>query len=207
LVAGAFKALLEPEFHVVGIVKNGRALIESLRELRPDVIILEISMPQLNGLDAGARIKEQNPSVKLIYVTVASSADVAAEAFRRGASGYVLKHDGAEEIRMAVRRAICGRSYISPLLNKEEIEMYLRGADNRICRRLTARQREILQLIVEGRSMKEIGHLVKIMPSTVAFHKYQIMAALGITSTAKLIDYAIRHGVVGPRLRTAIFIQ
>src|SRR5215831_10731921 len=108
LVAGAFKALLEPEFHVVGIVKNGRALIESLRELRPDVIILEISMPQLNGLDAGARIKEQNPSVKLIYVTVASSADVAAEAFRRGASGYVLKHDGAEEIRMAVRRAICG---------------------------------------------------------------------------------------------------
>jgi DNA-binding NarL/FixJ family response regulator len=200
LIAEAFKRLLEPEFQVVGIVSDGRELLERVDELRPDVVILDISMPLLNGLDAGERIKHQRRGTKIIYVTVASGPDVVAEAFRRGASGYVLKHGGAEEMRTATRRVIRGESFVSSLLDKDAVAMCLRSrARYQGDKKLSPRQREILQLLVDGKSLKESAHIAGIKPGTVAFHKYKIMEALGITTHAGLIAYALKHNLVTNR--------
>jgi len=208
LIAEACRSLLEPEFDVVGIVADGRSLVELAAELRPDVVILDISMPELNGLDAGERIKSTKRDAKLIYMTVASGADVAAEAFRRGASGYVLKHGDVEELRIAVRRALRGEAYVSPLLDKDGIEFRLRsGAEYHPEKTLTFRQREILQLVVEGNTLRKIANILKIKPGTVAFHKYRIMERLGIETTAGLIDYAINRHIVSKDSKNAIQTQ
>jgi DNA-binding NarL/FixJ family response regulator len=196
LIAEAYKGLLEPEFQVVGIVRDGRELLERLDELQPDVVLLDISMPLLNGLDAGEQIKRLRRQTKIIYVTAATSPDVAAEAFRRGASGYVLKHGEAEEMRTAVRRVIRGESFVSILLDKDTLGKYLRvGAEYRAKKRLSPRQREILQLLAEGRSMKEVAYIMGIKAGTVAFHKYRIMESLGIKTNAALVGYAVRHNL------------
>jgi DNA-binding NarL/FixJ family response regulator len=205
LVAEAFKGLLEPEFEVVGIVPNGRILMESFTAYRPDVLLLDISMPELNGLDAGEQIRAEMRHIKLVYVTMASRPEIAAEAFRRGASAYVLKHGDAEEVRIAVRRAIRGEVYVSSLLDKDEVGMHWRlGRRYGGSKELSARQREILQLIAEGKSMKEIAHILDIKAGTVAFHKYEMMQKLGIKRTAGLIDYAFREGVASMRCGPAI---
>jgi DNA-binding NarL/FixJ family response regulator len=197
LFAEGCKSLLELEFHVVGIVSDGRMLVKSAVMLQPDIVILGISMPGLNGLDAGEQIKAKRPGTKLIYLTMDSAPDIAAEAFRRGASGYLLKHGDIEELRTAVRRVLRGQSYLSPLLNKEEITMRLRlGAKYSARRKISDRQSEILQLLAEGKAMKEIAGVLQIKPGTVAFHKYQMMKSLGIKTNAALLNYAVRRHIL-----------
>ena len=197
LVAEACKSILEPEFQVVGIVADGRALVQAAAELRPDVVILDISMPQLNGLDAGEQIKQKNRAIKLVYMTMSLGPDVAAEAFRRGASGYVLKHGAADELVTAIRRVLRGESYLSPLITKDTVAFLLRsGALYSEEKHITGRQSEVLQLLAEGHSMKEIAYILELKPGTVAFHKYKIMDQLGIKTNAGLIEYAIKHHLV-----------
>lgn len=197
LVAEACKSLLEPEFEIVGMVADGRALLQAAAELRPDVVILDISMPQLNGLDAGEQVKQKNRATKLIYLTMIQGPDVAAEAFRRGASGYVLKHCSAEELIVAVRRVLRGDSYLSPLITRDTVEFLLRsGAVYNEEKRISGRQSEVLQLLAEGKSMKEIAYILQLKPGTIAFHKYRIMDVLGIKTSAGLIEYAIKHHIV-----------
>jgi DNA-binding NarL/FixJ family response regulator len=197
LVAEACKSLLEPEFEIVGMVADGRALLQAATDLRPDVVILDISMPQLNGLDAGEQVKQKNRAIKLIYLTMIQGPDVAAEAFRRGASGYVLKHCSAEELVQAVRRVLRGDSYLSPLITRDTVEFLLRsGAVYNEEKRISGRQSEVLQLLAEGKSMKEIAYILQLKPGTVAFHKYRIMDVLGIKTSAGLIEYAIKHHIV-----------
>ena len=196
MIAEAFKKLLEPEFKVVGIVADGRQLLSSIGGIQPDLVLLETSMPLLNGLDAGEQIKAMKRSIKLLYVTASDSARIAAEAFRRGASGYLLKQDEIAELIIAARYVVRGGSYLSPGIDRDEFGFHLRlGTEYSTAGKLTSRQREILQLLVEGKGAKEIGYLLKIKPGTVSFHKYRMMDALGITTNAGLIGFAFTHGL------------
>jgi len=198
LLAEACKNLLEPEFEVVGIVDNGRTLLRMASEMKPEVVILDIAMPQLNGLDAGDQIKQLLPRTKLVYLTVNMSPEVAAEAFRRGASGYVVKTSAAAELITAIRRALKSESYLSPVITKETVDFLLRSRHPYVEeKRITRRQREILQLLAEGKSMKEIADVLDVKPGTVAFHKYRIMETLGLKTNAELIQYAIKHHLIG----------
>jgi DNA-binding NarL/FixJ family response regulator len=197
LFAEACRSLLEPEFQVVGIFAGGRALVQSVRELRPDVVLLDISMPELNGLDAGEQVKQKNRAIKLVYITQTIGPDVAAEAFRRGASGYLVKHCTADELGIAVRRVLGGESYLSPLITKDTVQYLLRSdAVYEDEKRISARQREVLQLFAEGKSMKNIAYILGLKPGTVAFHKYKMMETLGVNSNAGLIEYAVKHHMV-----------
>ena len=199
LVLGAFEKLLADECEVVGQVSDGRALVAAAEQLKPDVVILDISMPLLNGLDAGRQIKQKLRNTKLIFLTMNEDADLAAEAFRAGASGYLLKRSAASELMTAVREVMQGRSYVTPLVT-EGLVGSLINTDERKSRsgggELTMRQREVLQLLAEGRSMKEIAAVLNLTPRTVAFHKYRMMEQLKIKSTAELIQYAVKHNIV-----------
>jgi DNA-binding NarL/FixJ family response regulator len=196
LLLGAFEKLLSSECDVVGQVTNGRALVESAESLKPDVIVLDISMPQLNGLEAGRKIKQSLRDVKLVFLTMNEDSDLAAEAFRAGASGYLLKRSAASELPKAIREVMQGRSYVTPLVTEGLVDSLLRIEDHAASHELTARQREVLQLLAEGNSMKEVAAVLKLTPRTVAFHKYQMMEQLHIKSTAELIRYAVRHHIV-----------
>jgi len=194
LLADACKHLLEPEFEVVDVVTDGRTLIKSAMALKPDMVILDIAMPRLNGLDAGEQIKHKLPATKLLFLTMNSAADVAAEAFRRGAAGYVLKHSAAEELLIAIRKVVQGESYLSPLIARETVTFLLnQGKPRSDGRRITRRQSEILQLLAEGMSMKEVADVLELKPGTVAFHKYRMMETLGVRTNAELLEYAIRR--------------
>jgi DNA-binding NarL/FixJ family response regulator len=197
LLAEACKSLLEPEFEVVGIVNNGRALLQAAPQLGPDVVIVDIAMPQLNGLDAGEQLKRLDPSVRLVYMTMNTYPEVAAEAFRRGAAGYVLKSSAAEELVSAIRCVLKGESYLSPSMTKDTVRFLLKGGkSNNEEGEITARQSEVLQLLAEGRSMKEIASALNVKPGTVAFHKYKMMESLGLKTNAELLQYAIRHHII-----------
>ena len=197
LVAEACKRLLEPEFDVVCVVTDGRTLMQATEQLNPDVVILDISMPELNGLDAGKLIKQRNHKVKLIYMTMSVSADAAAEAFRRGASGYVVKQSSAEELVTAIRRVVRGQSYLSPLITRDTVVYLLRsGAVYNEEKRITPRQSEVLQLLAEGKTMKEVAYVLQLKPGTVAFHKYRIMEALGIKTNTALVEFAVRRHMI-----------
>lgn len=197
LVAEACRSLLEPEFEVLRIVDNGRALVKAAVELKPDVLVVDIGMPQLNGLDAGEQIKRMLPAVKIIYLTMQAEADLAAEAFRRGASGYVLKSSAADELLLAIRRVLRGESYLSPLITKDTVEFLLRSGSVRSTEpKITPRQREVLQLLAEGKTMKEIAQVLDLQPGTVAFHKYRIMETLGVHTNAELLRFAIKQHMV-----------
>lgn len=198
LVADLCRKLLEMEFHVIGSVRDGRALVQSAVELKPDVIVVDIAMPILNGLDAGQQVKELLPAVKLVFLTMNPDPEVAAEAFRRGASGYLLKTSAADEMVLAVRKVLRGMSYISPRLSKETVD-YLRRQSKMPVEeeeRLTLRQREVLQLLAEGKVMKEVGGILNMTTRTVAFHKYRIMDVLGARSSADLVRFAIRNHLI-----------
>ena len=194
LLAEACKSLLEPEFQVIGVVTDGRTLVKVATTLNPDVIILDIGMPHLNGLDAAEQIKHKMPAVKLVFLTMNMAADVAAEAFRRGASAYVLKHSAAEELLTAIRKVVQGESYLSPLIARETVTFLLnQGKSPTEEKRITKRQTEILQLLAEGMSMKEVANILDLKPGTVAFHKYRMMEALGVKTNAELLEYAIKR--------------
>jgi DNA-binding NarL/FixJ family response regulator len=193
LLLDAFKALLESEFDVVGAVTDGRALLAECARFKPDVVVLDIAMPLLNGLDAGRLIKNEWRSVKLIYLTMNPEPRLAAEALRLGASGYVLKSSAATELTQAIREALKGRSYITPLIAGEVVGSLLEARE---APELTIRQREVLQLLAEGRSMKEVGDILNVAPRTVAFHKYRMMEQLRLKTSAELIHFAVKQGVV-----------
>jgi DNA-binding NarL/FixJ family response regulator len=190
----AFRALLEPDFDVVGTVTDGRALLEEFSRLHPDVVLLDIAMPLLNGLDAGRQLKAQRRSVKLIYLTMNPDPDLASEALRLGASGYVLKSSAAQELKQAIQEALRGRSYITPLITRDVVGSLIEQRAPR--HELTSRQREVLQLLAEGKSMKEVGAILDLTPRTVAFHKYRMMEQLRLKTSAELVTFAVRQGVV-----------
>ena len=196
LVLGAFEKLLASECEVVGRVSDGRALLGEAEKLRPDVIVLDIAMPLLNGLEAGRQVKQSLPNTKLVFVTMHEDADVAAEAFRGGASAYLLKRSAPSELLTAIREVVRGRSYVTPLVTEGLVGLLMKVDERRQSPELTSRQREILQLLAEGCSMKEVAAKLNITARTVAFHKYRMMEQLKITSTAELIQYAVKHHIV-----------
>ncbi|HXJ57434.1 MAG TPA: response regulator transcription factor [Verrucomicrobiae bacterium] len=193
----AFQKLLEPTCQVVGAVVDGRALLAAVERLQPDLIVADISMPQLNGLEACEQLKRKRPDARLIFLTVSEDADLAAEALRRGASGYLLKKSASSELFEAIRTVLAGRLYITPLISREPPAVFLsRARDGDTAHTLTLRQREVLQLLAEGRSMKEAADILKVSPRTVAFHKYGMMEHLGIKTSAELVQHAVRLGLV-----------
>ena len=197
LLAEACKSLLEPEFQVVGIVTDGRSLLKAAAAMKPDVIILDIAMPHLNGLDAGDQINRDMPRTALIYLTMSTEPNMAAEAFRRGASGYVLKQSASDELLIAVRRAVQGASYLSTMIAKETVTFLInQGKQQGGEERTTPRQTEILQLLAEGKSMKEVAAELDLKPGTVAFHKYRMMENLGVKTNAELLEYALKRRMI-----------
>ena len=196
LLLGAFEKLLTPECEVVGQVSDGRALLAAAEKLKPDIIVLDIAMPLLNGIEAGRQIKQKLRSVKLVFLTMNEDADLAAEAFRTGASAYLLKRSAASELLTAIREVMKGRSYVTPLVTEGLVGSFLQAADRKPSGGLTPRQREVLQLLAEGHSMKQVAAVLNVTPRTVAFHKYRMMEQLNIKSSAELIQFAIKHHIV-----------
>jgi DNA-binding NarL/FixJ family response regulator len=198
MVAEALKSLLTPEFELVDVVEDGRALVAAARKLRPDVIVADITMPHLNGLDALPQLKKDNPRVKVVFLTMHKDAAYARRALESGASGFVLKHSAPAELIDAVRAALDGKTYLTPALAGEVLQAMKRDPEKARSpvALLTPRQREILQLLAEGRSAKEIGAALGISARTVEFHKYQMMESLGLRASAELVHFAIKHGIV-----------
>jgi DNA-binding NarL/FixJ family response regulator len=197
LLREAFAQILEPRCEVVGAVADGRALLAAAKELRPEVVVLDIGMPLLNGLDAARQLKRLMPSVKVIFLTVSEDPDLAAEAFRVGASGFLLKNSAASELFQAIQEVLLGRSYVTPQATQGLVGAVLDGHEpGKKSGELSPRQREVLQLLAEGHAMKEIGRILKITPRTVAFHKYSMMEQLGITSSAALVQFAVKQHLV-----------
>jgi len=196
LLLGALEKLLSAECEIAGTVADGRSLVAETQRLKPDLVILDISMPLLNGLDAGRQIKQLCPSVKLVFVTMNEDSDLAAEAFRAGASGYLLKRSAASELLVAVREVMQGRSYVTPLVTAGLVGSFLNAANRKPAHELTPRQREVLQLLAEGHSMKQVAAVLNVTPRTVAFHKYKMMEQLNIRSNAELIQFALTHHIV-----------
>lgn len=196
MCAGLAK-LLEPYYEVVGSVEDGHALLKVADQLRPDVVLLDIGMPLLNGLDAARELRKRMPHVKLIFLTMESDSCIAAEAFRAGAAAYLLKTSRPAELLRAVHDAVRGVSYVAPEIGRALEARFIQDPGI-TCRpkQLTGRQREVLQMLAEGRSMKEIAYILQITHRTVRFHKYRIMEELTITTNADLIKYAMRHGMI-----------
>ena len=197
-MADACKKLLEPKYDVVATGGDGRALVRIAATLKPQVIIIDIGMPLLNGLDAGYQVKQLLPSVKLVFLTMNTDPVLAAEAFRRGASGYLLKTCAASELIAAVREVLKGMSYLSSAIAKETVDLLLRNDKEFIEKedRLSERQREVLQLLAEGKSMKEVAYELNVAADTVAKQKYRIMKTLNVKNTAELVQYAIRNHII-----------
>jgi DNA-binding NarL/FixJ family response regulator len=197
LVAEACRKLLEADYEVA-TVSDGRALVRAVAECRPHLVIVDVAMPLLNGLDAAQQAKELMPSVKVVFLTMNHDADLAAEAFRRGASGYLLKTCAASELVVAVREVLRGKSYLSPLIAKDTVDFLLRQGKKLVdeADKLTERQREVLQLLAEGKCMKEVAAALNLTARTVAFHKYRIMEVLNVKSNAGLVQYAIRNHLI-----------
>lgn len=197
LFCSLLRDLLEPEYEVVGIVPDGRKLLEAAVSLSPDVVLADIGMPSLNGLDAGRRLKQARPQVKLIYLTMNNNVEYAREALQAGASAFVLKNAPSSELLKAIRDALRGVSYLAPEIRQAMTETFIR--DPKVVNRprhLTDRQREVLQMIAEGRPLKEIAALLHISYRTVRFHKDRIREELGISGDTELVKYAMRHGMI-----------
>ena len=197
LLVDTFKAFLEPHFDVVGTFADGHRLVKGAPALQPDVIVLDVGMPIMNGLIAGQRLKQILPRVKLIYLTMNQDPDVAAEAFRLGASGYLVKTSAASELVHAIKEVLLARSYVTPLMTKDMVGSFIQNFKRRKVRHdLTLRQREVLQLLAEGRSMKEVAYHLNVTPRTIAFHKYTMMDQLDLKSSAELIQYAMKSSIL-----------
>jgi DNA-binding NarL/FixJ family response regulator len=197
LLREALRKLLEEECEVVGTVADGRALLEVAPKLRPDVVVVDVAMPLLNGLDAARELKRLMPAVKVIFLTVNEDPDLAVEAFRAGGSAFLLKNSAASELVQAIANVVQGRSYVTPLATGNVLDNLLRPPGiTKGAHELTVRQREVLQLLAEGRTMKEIANILNITSRTVAHHKYSMMEQLGIKSSAELVRYAIKIRIV-----------
>jgi DNA-binding NarL/FixJ family response regulator len=198
IVAEALKSLLAPEFDLVGVVEDGRALVEAAGKLRPDVIVADVTMPHLNGIDALVQLRQSGDRVPVVFLTMHRDVSFARRALDAGASGFVLKHSAPAELLSALRAALEGKTYLTPQLAAEVLEAVKQGpeqADDPIAS-ITARQREVLQLLAEGHPAKEIAAKLSISSRTVEFHKYQMMETLGLRTNAELIHFAIKHGLV-----------
>ena len=198
IVIEGLMSLLVGEFEVVGSVEDGRALVEKASTLCPDVIVADISMPQLNGIEAARQIKKIDKNIKIVFLTMHQDATYAADAFEAGASGFVLKHSASSDLIRAIHEAIKGRTYVSPLIAGDLIHTYQEGRslEKNLFKKISPRQREILQLLAEGKSAKEIASILNISTKTVEFHKYRMMETLNIKTNAELLRYAIKHGII-----------
>ena len=195
MFAQGLRALLEDEFDLVGSVENGQALVDAAAKSNPDVIVVDISMPVMNGLDAVRQLKERKIPAKIIFLTMHADDRLLAEAFRCGGSGYVLKQSAGEELILAIKQVLAGHKYVTPLLAKEWVEDVSKGIDVRKKLALTPRQREVLRLIIEGCTMKEVANRMGISTRTAESHKYEMMEGMGVDSTAELIQYAVKIGL------------
>ena len=198
LVAELFGGLLANDVDVVGVVRDGLALIRTSAELKPDVAVVDVSMPILNGLDAGQRVKEMFRTIKLVYLTMNPDPEVAAEAFRRGASGYLLKTCDASELLTAIRAALCGESYLCSAFSKDVVNLLRWDDKERLLseKQLTRRECEVLQLLAEGKKAKEAARILNITRRTFYFHKYNLMEVLGARNIAELVRHAVRLRLV-----------
>ena len=198
ILAEGLRGLLEPEFEVVGVVADGRELVAAATKRRPDIIVADVTMPALNGIEAAVHLRDAGVKAKVVFLTMHRDVAYARRAMEAGAAGFVLKHSVASELVTAVREALQGRTYVTPMIAGELIQSYReddpgsRSAEHR----LTARQREVLQLVAEGRSAKEVAAELKISARTAEFHKAQILEVLGLKTTADLVQYAIRNGII-----------
>ena len=197
-LAEAFKQILETEYHVIATVSDGHAMVRAALEMRPDLVIVDIAMPQLNGLDAGEQLKKELPKVKLLYVSMHVDADIAAEAFRRGGSGYVPKTSGLSELKTAVLKILKGELYLSPLIARDSVRGLVRDHASLVEQEhlLSVRQKEVLQLLAEGKQMKEVAKELNIATRTANFHKYRIMGLLKVNNNADLVRYALRQHLI-----------
>ena len=198
LLLEGIRLMLEPEFELVGSVEDGQALLAAAKTLKPDVILLDISMPVLNGIDAARRLRKLLPSAKLIFLTMHADQDYVAEAFRAGAMGYLLKRAAASELLTAIRAVLKGNHYVSPLVTRNVLEPLISPPKpgGKFSDRMTPRQREVLQLVAEGRSRKEIAAILNISVKTVEFHKATLMRELNLGTAADFTRYAIEHGII-----------
>ncbi len=198
LVAEALKSLLSAEFELVGVVEDGRAMVEAAKTLRPDVVVADITMPHLNGIDALIRMRQEGNRVPVVFLTMHRDVTFARRALEAGASGFVLKHSASVELVAAVHAALQGRTYLTPQLAGEVLDAMRHGSgcDVDPAAALTPRQREVLQLLAEGRSAKEIAASLSISARTVEFHKYQMMETLDLHTNAELVHFAIKQGLV-----------
>ncbi|MDX9788200.1 MAG: response regulator transcription factor [Desulfobacterales bacterium] len=198
IVLEGMKSLLEGEFEIVASVEDGRALVDQAAALRPDVIVADISMPQLNGIEAARRIKITDKNIKIVFLTMHPDVTYAASAFEAGASGFVLKHSAPSELVTAIHEAMKGRTYITPLIAGDLIRTYQEGVspEKFLLNKISPRQREVLQLLAEGRSAKEIASVLNVSTRTVEFHKYKMMEQLNIKTSAELVQFAVKHGIV-----------
>lgn len=198
IVIEGLKNILKDEFEIVGTVEDGRALVKKASTLYPDVIVADISMPQLNGIEAARQIKKIDKNIKIVFLTMHPDATYAADAFEAGASGFVLKHSASSELIRAIHEAIKGRTYVTPLVAGDLIRSYQEGdsPEKKMFKKLSPRQREILQLLAEGKSAKEIASILNISTRTVEFHKYRMMEQHNIKTSAELLQYAIKHGLI-----------
>ena len=201
LILAGLRRLVEAECDVVGAVEDGRTLMEAAQKLRPDLILLDIAMPLLNGLEAARQLHTLVPDSKLLFLTMHASPTYATEAFQIGASGYLLKRSAASELSLAIKSVLQGQHYLTPLITKDVLETVLKPSTGERSKgaftALTSRQREVLQLVAEGRGTKAIATILNVSVKTVEFHKARIMRQLGIHTTADLTKYAITHGITG----------
>jgi len=198
VVAEGLRSLLKDSFDLIGVVHDGRALVEAAAKLQPEVVVTDISMPLMNGLEAIRQIRAQRPDAKVVVLTMHRDTHLAAEAFRAGVSGYLLKVSPGEELINAIREVSQGRSYVTTLLAKDLITLLIEAGEpaREDGSALTPRQREVLQLIAEGRTMKEVATILNISPRTAESHKYEMMEVLGVRTTAELVQYAMRMKLI-----------
>lgn len=197
LVAEALHKLISAQYEVVAVVSNGHELLKSATSLKPDVVVIDIAMPLLNGLEAGRQLKEEMPGIKLVFLTMNEDPDLALEAMDAGASGYVLKQSAAEELVEALGAAVRGKSYVTRQIARGMQESFTRNPNGRSrTRSVTPRQRQVVQLLAEGKSMKEAADVLNVTPRTVAFHKYRLMQDLGLKTTAEIVQFAIKNRIV-----------
>ena len=197
MLAEALKSVIEPRCEVVGTVSDGRALLEAATRLQPDIVVLDIGMPQLNGLDAGRQLKQALPNTKLIFMTMLEDPYLVGEAYRAGASAFLLKEAAVSELTEAIDRVLKGGTYTTPSAAEGLTSISLRDPKNREhAPQPTSRQREVIQLLAEGHSMKQVAAELKITTRTVAGHKYAVMELLQLKTNADLVQYAIEHGII-----------